>query len=779
MKMLVLTDSPTLATGYGRVASALLPEFAKAGIVLTVVGRGFRGEEHSFPFEIVGHEPSDPLAAEPTQRLIREWKPDLVFTIGDIWMVDFLPQVAGRDGFRWLAYFSLDGGPVPLPWQDTIRDMDHPVVFSRFGRDLVVPVAGRPIAFVPHGVDSTVFAPLEGKTEIQARNGFDGKFVIGCVARNQARKNLPALLRAFARFAEGKEDAVLYLHTTLSDPAGWDIPVLLHRFGIKKITFFTGGVHDARCGVPDTLMARIYNLFDLMVLPTTGEGFGLPLLESQSCGVPVLVTDHSACPELAVDPMELLPVKTMVAMNRMGIDQAILDEDALVQRLEFFYRDWKDHGSRRLRELGRRGRQMAEGLPWSEAAWRLLQLIRRAVPDPVPALPAPAPPVFLRLGRNPVRDYPVTWYGIVHDPTGYSQVSRQTVLALDRIGIEVRLEPVNRGTPEADMTGETRQILARLGETPAGDDGILVVHLQPDAYREAAARFPHRKRIGFTVWETDRLPEEWVDACNRMDAVIVPSRFNQEIFAQCGVTVPVHVVRHGIDPAVFHPSVERFDFGEELPPCRFLSVFTWQYRKGMDILLEAFLQEFSVRDPVCLILKTSGFPSSHAAREQVRQFRSNLRLSHEPAPVFVTADNLTAAQMRALYNTATCLVLPSRGEGAGLPFLEAAAQRIPSIAPAWGGHTDFLNEGNAFLVNGKMVPVDERQADFTWFRSGMNWFETDQGDLARRMRQVCSDPQETARRGERAYADMSPAWTWDHTVWDLVKVLDGVWGGAR
>lgn len=774
MNILVISDSPTIPTGYGRVSAALLPGLAQAGFHLKVVGRGYQGGDHPFPFEIFPHDPSDALAKDTATRLIQEWNPDMLLTIGDLWMVDFLRTVEKRGSFRWLAYFSLDGGPVPLPWQQIIRDIDLPVVFSRFSRDLVQPHSDRPVAYIPHGVDTHRFVPMDDKQELKEAVGLGNRFVVGCVARNQARKNLPALLRSFAAFAQGKDDVGLYMHTAAREPHGWDLSALVHRFGIEKQTFFTETLYQSGVYVSDPALVRIYNLFDIFVLPTTGEGFGLPILESQSCAVPALVTNYSACPELVTDPSQLLPVKTLVAMNRLGIDQAVVDEEAMAGRLEEFYRDWKEQSANGLKELGIRGRHFAEGFPWSRTVEGFIREIRDSR-DEEAANRTPVDPLFLRIGRRRRRPYSITWHGIVHDSTGYSQVSRQSVLALDRIGLTVRTEPVDRGTPETEMHGGERTSLARLTKTPVSPDSILVVHLQPDAYPAAQERFPHRKRIGFTAWETDRIPGEWVEACNGMDAMIVPSRFNREVFARSGVRAPIFVARHGVDPSCFYPSPERFDLGEDLPGFRFMSIGTWQHRKGTDLLLEAFFREFSIRDDVCLILKTSGVPTRHAW-EQIHTVRDHLQLHHEPAPVYITAADMTVDQLRALYHTASCFVLPSRGEGAGLPFLEAAAQGIPSIAPRWGGQADFLTRENAFLIDGDLVPVDAEKAAFHWFRAGMYWFQPDLAHLVRLMRWVVTHPDEARRRGERARADVIPDWTWERTVMDLLHAFDSVWG---
>jgi glycosyltransferase involved in cell wall biosynthesis len=163
---------------------------------------------------------------------------------------------------------------------------------------------------------------------------------------------------AFARFSADKDDAVLYLHSDPND-IGWDLLDLLRRFGIferTRISRFASITH----GVSSTKLNEIYNLFDVIVLPTAGEGFGLPILEAMAAGVPVMATNYSACIELVQGRGELIAARDFMTAGRHNIDYAIPDVDDLVTKLNALYQ----HEDLRRRH-GRLGHQFARTLDWS------------------------------------------------------------------------------------------------------------------------------------------------------------------------------------------------------------------------------------------------------------------------------------------------------------------------------------------------------------------------------------------------------------------------------
>ena len=121
-------------------------------------------------------------------------------------------------------------------------------------------------------------------------------FVVGCVARNQHRKNIPILFKGFKEFVERNElkpkDVRLIMHMDWNDAMGWPIPDYAKHYGIEDYLLPPMmGVLDLGQALSEEGLANLYNCMDIFVLPTAGEGFGIPTVEAMSCGVPVAVTD--------------------------------------------------------------------------------------------------------------------------------------------------------------------------------------------------------------------------------------------------------------------------------------------------------------------------------------------------------------------------------------------------------------------------------------------------------------------------------------------------------
>lgn len=375
MKIVMVSDSPTIPTGYGRVIKMLAKSFTDAGNFVDVIGWGYDGSPHDFPYNIIPCDTNrDGHGEDILANYIRQNKPDILFTLGDPWMLDFVPQIEERSAVVWISYFPIDGHPIPREWHSWIANADYPIVFSNYAQELVEQTIGRRPSLIYHGVDTSVFKPLN-KEEIRESFEVSDKFVVGTVARNQPRKNLPALIKAYSIFSKNKPDTALYMHTQVRD-VGWDIADITSRFGVENSTFTTNGF-SAYKGVSDEELVKIYNMFNIFVLPTMAEGFGLPIVEAQACGVPVLVTDFSACSELVVDRQELLKVKDTLIMGR-NIEQAIVDVDDIVRKLNFFYDDWKTKNSRKANVYSTKGVELAKELDWSIICNDFNELLRRA-----------------------------------------------------------------------------------------------------------------------------------------------------------------------------------------------------------------------------------------------------------------------------------------------------------------------------------------------------------------------------------------------------------------
>jgi FkbM family methyltransferase len=355
---------------------------------------------------------------------------------------------------------------------------------------------------------------------------------------------------------------------------------------------------------------------------------------------------------------------------------------------------------------------------------------------------------------------PVRWLGPIFNPSGYASEAINFILPLASqvdLGIfhhnNLYSEKFVEGLSQAE-----RDTLFFLRDKFAGmSGGIAISHNPAHGFcdvKDAAYR------IGRTMFETDRIAPEWVAACNQMDEIWVPSAFNVETFAQSGVERDkLVVVPEAVDEVEFNP-----DKHTPLPlPNRarfnFLAIFEWSSRKAWDVLLAAYLREFSAADDVCLYLRTYQFSKpdgdpSGAIWSLIRDHAAKLELGDKPWPrIHLIAEQIPQADLPRLYKAADCLVAPSRGEGWGRPHHEAMMMGLPVIATRWSGNTEFMNEENSFLLDYELVEAKYLEPELFHYR-GHRWANPSETHLRATMRRVVEDPEMAREKGSIARAHM-------------------------
>jgi glycosyltransferase involved in cell wall biosynthesis len=134
-------------------------------------------------------------------------------------------------------------------------------------------------------------------------------------------------------------------------------------------------------------------------------------------------------------------------------------------------------------------------------------------------------------------------------------------------------------------------------------------------------------------------------------------------------------------------------------------------------------------------------------------------------------------ELRGLYTMADCFVLPSRGEGVGLPYVEAMSSGIPCIATNWGGQVDFINDSNGYLLNSALVGATSENGlapNFhDLFNSTMKWAEPDIQHLQKLMRHAYENREEVLARGRVAREDMLQM-TWEKAGEALIFAIEEV-----
>lgn len=364
-KTLWLGDSSTTPTGYGRIAKETLPLWVKSGHAVGHLGK----QCGTGPLQHEGYTILPNWAGEMWNSVQRYITPDLdcISGVMDLhWMnpgVNFLMHLREQKSrTKLMLYFPIDGFPMAGSHMENIKLVDYPIVFSQYAAramDTLGYKRDETYWYVPHGVNTEVFHPLppEVRAKVREDNKLSDKFVVGSTNRNNYRKMLPRLMEAFSIFAKDKPDVVFIAHCDPNDAQGYNMGAWVARYGIADKVRFTAP-NQPMIGLTDEQLNALYNALDVFATASTGEGFGLPIIEAQSAGVPIIAGDHTAQTELVKGHGWLVPTKDKLPTHE-GLDYYTVDADGLAEALEEAYSDF---GKRKT--FARKSREFAEGYDW-------------------------------------------------------------------------------------------------------------------------------------------------------------------------------------------------------------------------------------------------------------------------------------------------------------------------------------------------------------------------------------------------------------------------------
>lgn len=275
--------------------------------------------------------------------------------------------------------------------------------------------------------------------------------------------------------------------------------------------------------------------------------------------------------------------------------------------------------------------------------------------------------------------------------------------------------------------------------------------------------------IGRYMFETKSLPKEWVDSANILDEIWVPSQWQKESFIAAGVDESkLFIAPEAVDPYQFDPDVQ-----EEIAlpgtvldgkqgvnkPYVFLSVFKFEDRKGWRKLVDAYVNEFNKSDNVLLLLRTYFYrkpnqnidvDDKHAILDVIKDYiyETHPDFDDNDVPqIEIWAKHIPAYELPGLYKVADAFVLPTHGEGWGLPMHEAMAMGLPTIATNFSGNTEFMHPDVSYLV--ELDGFVTGLTDDPWFKQ-FQFANPSTKHLQELMRKVFSNPEEAKLVGAKA-----------------------------
>lgn len=349
MKILYLSDSPFIPSGYGKVGRDLLLGLREKGHQIVILG----GALASAPFQPqvwngMTHYPVQAYGnIDQIRFVLKEHKPDVMIINSDPRHLSHVFEIDNevRSACPLVFYHLWDDEPFPRFNIPYYRSTDVIVAGSKFTYDLLKEnYKDTPIFYIPMGINTDVFNTFS-KEKVQEFKKqifqsypqyINTGFVVGYIGRNILRKRILDLYRIFSQFAKGKNDILLFLHSSPFDPEGSN----LLYFRDALYPNLPVAVSEPR-GQDDSFLTLLYNMFSVSINIAHAEGFGLPLAESMACGTPCIATNNAGPSNLITEENGWLVnpeiISTFGTNQVPFINQRFVSDEDVLKALEEAY----------------------------------------------------------------------------------------------------------------------------------------------------------------------------------------------------------------------------------------------------------------------------------------------------------------------------------------------------------------------------------------------------------------------------------------------------------
>jgi glycosyltransferase involved in cell wall biosynthesis len=342
----------------------------------------------------------------------------------------------------------------------------------------------------------------------------------------------------------------------------------------------------------------------------------------------------------------------------------------------------------------------------------------------------------------------LNWNGWITPFSGYGIVMMELAVAMNKltngkVSIGWQRANPNNSLEWKTLTSEQKYLVS---EKPFEKARLGIIKTTPDRFGENQSAV----KIGYTMVENTMVNPKWIENCNGMAAIFVPSKFLVDVFKQSGCTRDIYVVKQGVNSALYpyieRPKKNKFIFG---------TVGWMDERKNWKELIRAFCSEFEPEkeEPVELWIKNSN-----------NTFGFEISIDHR---VKIIDDLWTFEQMMDFYRNLDCFVFPSRAEGSGMPPREAMATGLPVIMTNWSGLSEICDERYNYPI--KPVAIDwpdYRKEIQPGFQARI-----DIQELMYLMRYVYEHRKEAMEKGKLASEWMHKDWNWEVCGQHILNIL--------
>ena len=358
--ILIMCTSPNLSTGYSIVGNHLWKGLSDEGFDTYYFGLnvfGFQENKWLLPVAV------DEGGADILEEYIKTNNIDILITIIDNWQpkYNYIEKVIKQTKIKWICHVTANSTPIPYELFNNIKGADLLIAPSNFVNKEIKRSGLMNVKTIYHGVDTHIFTPVKHKE--------NKPFIFVSVGTNKhLQKNWGSLIRSFKKMCEiyNLEDVRLACVSEPNSPEGFNFIEMIKKYGNDKVILV--GI-KRNIGMTSEQMTEIYQQSHCLVSASTGESFGLPLIEAMSCGIPVIAPEYTATGELITESSAGFSVcKAYNLVIPLLVDSFLIDENDLIESMYLMYNLYNDkkEGIESYDEMCKNGRLFAEKNDWKK-----------------------------------------------------------------------------------------------------------------------------------------------------------------------------------------------------------------------------------------------------------------------------------------------------------------------------------------------------------------------------------------------------------------------------